>query len=636
MHPRLVLASLCLAAVAAVAWFSHARPQPAATAWVEVAPGVFRTTAAPHGYALVNGPRALLIDAPASPDALRALKVEAVEAVLLTHHHRDTAAFAAAYRKAGVIVRAAKEGAEFLTPENVTKHWKEAVPLRNSRTGYFVLPEGVPGVDCTLEPGKAIAFGPWTVTPVATPGHSRDHLAFQVRKADTAGLNLICCGDAFHTPGKLWTPYTTDWDHWTDAGLKPAAESLRTLAKLDPTHLLPAHGPVLTKDCVKALEDTAAAVEEAAFLKSFERFSRRIGDPPRYPFLVPKEQVGSGGDKPWAKVSDYLWVTGNTYVLKARDGAGCLVLDPWAERIAAQIEKLRANEKLGPVEVVAFSHAHYDHFDGLYYMAGRDRVQVWGLDLVAGPLKEPFRWRAPFLDERPIRFTKEFRDGETAAWGGYEFKFHHLPGQTWFTAGIEATIDGKRCLFTADNFFHQDQYSGSGGWMGLNRSSPAAYGRSAQKVLTLAPEWVLAEHGGPYVFNAEDFRRRVRWGEAAGRACDVLSPSGSHVRDWSPHRLSMEPVRFTARPGGTFVLTAHLDGVGPTEEAATLTLRGRGVFPDETAVVTVAPGRRRTVNWTITHPPTLPTGRHPFTLSLTDGSGVESVDAFVVVDILAP
>ncbi|MBN9522402.1 MBL fold metallo-hydrolase [bacterium] len=634
MRPRLVLSTACLAVVAALAWLTHARPQPAAGGWEEVVPGVFRTTAAPHGYAVVDGKRAVLIDATTPPDALKALHVESIDAVLLTHHHRDTAAFAAAYRKAGVAVRTSKEAGEWLTPEGVAKAWKDAVPLRNSRTGYFVLPEAVPGVDCTLEPGKGIALGPWTVTPVATPGHSRDHLAFQLTKAD--GTNVICCGDAFHTPGKLWSPYTTDWDHWTDAGLTPAAASLRALAKLDPTHLLPAHGPVLAKECAKALTDTAAAVEEAAFLKSFERFSKREGNPPQYPFLVPKEQIGSGGDKPWAKVSDHLWITGNTYVLKARDGAGCLVLDPWAERIAAQIEKLRGAEKLGPVEVVAFSHAHYDHFDGLYYMAGRDRVQVWALDTVAGPLKEPFRWRAPFLDERPIRFTKELKDGETAAWGGYEFKFHHLPGQTWFTAAIEATIDGKRGLFTADNFFHQDQYSGSGGWMGLNRSSPAVYGTSARKVLDLAPEWVLAEHGGPYVFNAEDYRRRERWGAAAAKACDALSPSGSHLRDWTPHRVSVEPVRLTAKAGDLVRVTAFVDGLGPREDAGTLTLHGRGVFPSQTEQFRVGPSRRNTTQWTLTVPWGTPAGRHPFAVSLTESSGAEPVDAFVVIDVTAP
>jgi glyoxylase-like metal-dependent hydrolase (beta-lactamase superfamily II) len=425
MRSRVVLAVGCAAVVAAAAWFGRAVPQPQLKHWEHVSAGVFRSVESPHSYAILSRDKsAVLIDATVPPETLRELGVEKVAAVLLTHHHRDTAAFASAYRKAGVPVRASKDAAEWLTPEAVTKFWQESIPLRSSRTGYFVLPEGVPGVDCTLEDGKAIDTGTWKITPVFTPGHSRDHMAFHAHMPNYEnGPLLLFCGDAFHSRGKMWTPYTTDWDHWTDAGLKPAADSLRKMAKVNPTHLLPAHGPVVSKDIAAALADTAAAVDEAGFLKSFERFSKRVGEPPKYPFLVPKEQIASGGDKPWARVSDHLWITGNTYVLKAKDGGGCLVLDPWGQRSADQIEKLRKDEKLGAVEVVAFSHAHYDHFDGLYLMADRDRCQVWGLDLVAAPLKEPFRFRAPFLDARPIRFTKELRDGDTAAWGGYQFKF---------------------------------------------------------------------------------------------------------------------------------------------------------------------------------------------------------------------
>jgi glyoxylase-like metal-dependent hydrolase (beta-lactamase superfamily II) len=90
------------------------------------------------------------------------------------------------------------------------------------------------------------------------------------------GINnplFVFCGDALASPGKIWSPFTTDWDHWTWAGLKPAHESLRKLARLHPTLLLPAHGPVIQKDTVQALEQTAAAVEEVAFLKSFERYT---------------------------------------------------------------------------------------------------------------------------------------------------------------------------------------------------------------------------------------------------------------------------------------------------------------------------------------------------------------------------
>src|SRR5207302_3411434 len=59
-------------------------------------------------------------------------------------------------------------------------------------------------------------------------------------------------------------------------------------------------------------------------------------------------------------------------------------------------------------------HAHYDHFDGIHVLGGRDRCEVWGLDLVAIPLKDPLLIRAPFLDPRPIKFTKELKDGDTA------------------------------------------------------------------------------------------------------------------------------------------------------------------------------------------------------------------------------
>jgi glyoxylase-like metal-dependent hydrolase (beta-lactamase superfamily II) len=508
---------------------------------------VWRSHSEPAGYILDDG-RSLLIDPPRGTldDAQPGAKVEAV---VLTHHHRDSVAGAGEWIERKVPVRAAKVSAEWMTPANVTKFWRESVPLRNSRTAYFVHPTGIDGIDCSLADGQTFEFAGHTVKVVATPGHSRDHLAFAV-KPKWGGRPLVFCGDAVTGDGKLWTPFTTDWDHWTDAGLTPAADSLRKLAKLNPAVLFPAHGPVVT-DPAALLTRAADAVVEVAALKSFERFTDRLGDAPKYDFLVPAEQVGSGGDKPWARVSDHLWLTGNTYVLVSGQGRACLVLDPWGKRSVEQIARLRAAENLGPVERVVFSHAHYDHFDGVYDLPGRDGYKVWALDTVADPLADPFKYRAPFLDERPIRFDQTAKAGESLRWREYTLRFHHLPGQTWFTAGIETTIDGQRCLFTADNFFHQRQYSGSGGWMGLNRSTPAMYAASARTVLAVSPDWVLAEHGGPYKFDAEDFRRRVRWADAATAAANAVCPSGMLEQDWNPHRVRVEPVRVAARPGAT-------------------------------------------------------------------------------------
>lgn len=635
MRVRLLLAITCVVTVAVIAWFTYAEPKAELKHWEKIGDGVYRTKNSPHSYAIVNAEKALLIDAAIAPDALTELGVTHIEVVLLTHHHRDTAAFASEYRAKKVPVRAAKASEDYLASEKVAKFWQDSVPLRNSRTAYFVLSQGVEGVDYTLADGKSFPFGVWSITPVASPGHSRDHFCFLVEPGgDVKGPRYLFAGDALHSRGKLWTPYTTDWDHWTDVGLKPTAESLRALAKLNPTAILPAHGPSITENTAKALTDTAEAVEEAAFMKSFERYTKqRLKDEPNYAFLVTKEMVASAGDKPWEKVADRLWITGNTYVLQSKNGPGIFVLDPWGERSAKQVAKLQEDEKLGAVELVAFSHAHYDHFDGIHVLGGRDKCEIWSLDLVAAPLKDPNRFRAPFLDPRPIKFTKEPKDGETATWGGYTFKFHHLPGQSYFTSAIETTIDGKRCLFTADNFFHQDQFSGTGGWMGLNRSYPSVYGTSAQKVLDIAPERVLAEHGGPYNFSAEDYRRRVEWGAAAAKAADALCVSGNHKWDWNPNRVEFEPHLQTAKAGEKLKAVLRLNNASAQNQTVTISVRGRGIVADGAHTLTANAGASKEQAIDLSVAMGAKPGRYIIELRTTDAGGTEGCDCYFAVDV---
>jgi glyoxylase-like metal-dependent hydrolase (beta-lactamase superfamily II) len=630
---RRLAAVLCLSALAAAGWVGtrDGAGRKAGGRWAEVAPGVFRSPGLPAGYALVAGERALLIDAPAGIEGLKAHGVKKVDAVLLTHHHRDSAAQAGRFLADKIPVRAPKASAPWLTPEGVRRYWKESLPLRNSRTAYLVLPEGLPGVDCSLEDGTTLDWHGWSLRVMATPGHSPDHVAFAARKGK-AGPLLVFCGDALAGPGELWSPYTTDWDHWTDAGLKPAAASLRKLAKLKPARLLPAHGAVIAKDVVRALEKTAAAVEEVGFLKSYERYTKeRLKNPPKYAFLA-KEQAGTDGSKPWSKISEHLYQTGNTYVLISRDGP-FLVVDPWDPHSAKQIPKLVADKKLGKLEVVLCSHAHFDHYDGAYTILSRGKPQVWTLDRVAPPVADPYLLRAPFLDPRPLKIDRRFKDGETAAWREYRLKFRFLPGQTEYTMGVETTIDGKRCFFTGDNFFHHDLFTGTGGWMGLNRSGPLPYAASAQKVLDARPDWVLAEHGSAMEFSAEDFRRRAAWGKAAAKAADAVCVSGDHRHDWNPHHVRVEPFIHRAKPGGTLTGTLVVDNVLGRKRALAATLEGRGLTADQTWVVEVPAGGtvRRAVRVKLGDK--VPAGRHVFALRVTEGDAVDGGDAFVAVDV---
>ncbi|MFO0879401.1 MAG: MBL fold metallo-hydrolase [Gemmataceae bacterium] len=634
--PRRLVLLLCLTLVVGSAWLAGQGGSKPDAGWQEVAPGVLRSPGLPAGYALIQGERALLIDAPGAVEALASRGVRQIDQVLLTHHHRDMLGGLAAARKLGARVRAGKGSAAWLDEKPVAAYWKEALPLRNSRTAYLVVPEGVPGVDCTLEDGSEVAFGDWLVRAIATPGHSFDHMAYlAVRKG--GGKKFLFAGDAVAGAGTLWSPYTTDWDHWTDAGLKPAIESLRKLAGLRPDVVLPAHGEVIGSDVKsgvarRALEQTASALDEVAFLKSYERFTReRLQNVPRYAFLA-KEQAGSNGSKPWSRLSKNLWLTGNTYVLRSKDGP-CLIVDPWDPNSAKQIPLLQKDEKLGRTEVVLCSHAHFDHYDGAYLLLQRDRPEVWTLDQVAGPIADPFRLRAPFLDARPLPVARRLRDGETARWREYSLKFHFFPGQTLYTMAVETQIDGKRCLFTGDNFFHHELYSGSGGWMGLNRSGPGLYEQSARKVLSVAPEWVLAEHGSAMEFSEADFKRRVQWGQAGVKAANAVSPTGRYEHDWNPHHVRIEPVLQRVRAGQTVNAELCIDNVLGRKRTLTVQLEGRGKLSNATWELTVPAGGTLRHPVRLTVPEKMAPGRQVFALNVKEGTASEPGDAFVVFDV---
>jgi hypothetical protein len=178
-------------------------------------------------------------------------------------------------------------------------------------------------------------------------------------------------------------------------------------------------------------------------------------------------------------------------------------------------------------------------------------------------------------------------------------------------------------------------FSGSGGWMGLNRSWPDYYETSARKVLELAPEWVLAEHGGPFEFNAEDFRRRIEWGKDGAKAADALCVSGNHRLDWDPHRVHVEPLLQKAKAGD--VLKATLVGSNPFHKRVQLSVRleGRGLTADQTWNLDIAAAStvRKGVSLLLTDQ--VAAGRQILALRANEGNAVDGSDAFLAIDIEA-
>jgi glyoxylase-like metal-dependent hydrolase (beta-lactamase superfamily II) len=598
--------------------------------WKLITSGVYRSESIPYSYMIVDEKHAVAIDASTTLQTWQKHHREPVELVLLTQHDRDSVRELGSFLSAQIPVRAAPEAKEFLDREAVTKFWKESIPLRNSRTGYFVHPVGFEGVRFDLKDGEQVISGSIQLRVIATPGPSRDHLAFEQKQLDR---KVVFTGDLLTENGKISSPFTSDWDHWTDAGIKPYAESLCKVAKATPNLLLTSRSEPIKESITELLGATASKLEEVGFLKSFERFSDRLGASPEYPFLVPKEQVGSAGDQPWSKVSEHCFITGNTYVLVSKEDRAFMVIDPWGKRSIDRIEELRRTEKLGKMEVITFSHAHYDHFDGVYLFPDRESFEIWGLDVASTPLQDPFQRRAPFLDERPIRFDHLIKDGGKKTWREYSFTFNHLPGQSLYTMALQTVVDGKRSIFTADNFFHRKQYSGTGGWMGLNRSYPRAYGLSAAKVLEWNPEWILAEHGGPYVFNADDYRRRMKWGEAAGRAGDQICITGKMEWDWNPYLVEFIPYLQKLSLDSSIEGVIEFHNPSNDKQIMRVELLGRGIFENQEFVIEVAAGQTKSVKLEAKSVRPLPKGRQIFELRTQCKNQIETVDSWLAIDV---
>ncbi|MFT3973730.1 MAG: MBL fold metallo-hydrolase [Amaricoccus sp.] len=156
-----------------------------------LAPGL-RVVTAPNGgpmtftgtrsYVLGTGEVAVIDPGPDDPRHLAALAAavagERVAAVLVTHAHRDHSAGAAAF--------AARVGAPVLAHGDPAGARSPAMAALAATPGIG----GGEGIDPGFRPderigeGRVIAGPGWTLTALATPGHTADHLSFAWAEGD--------------------------------------------------------------------------------------------------------------------------------------------------------------------------------------------------------------------------------------------------------------------------------------------------------------------------------------------------------------------------------------------------------------------------------------------------------------------
>jgi glyoxylase-like metal-dependent hydrolase (beta-lactamase superfamily II) len=192
-------------------------------------------------YLVRSGDGWLMFDAGAGRSAaavLDGLKGMPIKALFLTHGHADHSAGAAAVRqRLGLPVFAGAATARMVAAGDAAAISLVAAKAAGGYPADFAY--AACPVDRVLEDGERVGFDGATVSAVATPGHSHDHMSYLV---DTGSRRMLIAGDALFHGGKVGV------QDIYDCSVPEICASVRRLAGLEFEVLLPGHGLFSLRD----------------------------------------------------------------------------------------------------------------------------------------------------------------------------------------------------------------------------------------------------------------------------------------------------------------------------------------------------------------------------------------------------
>ena len=175
-------------------------------------------------------------------------------ALFLTHGHADHAGGAAALRSLGAMVHAGARTAEWIAGPDEAALSLDVARRAGVYPSDYVMPPCA--TDRILADGETVAIADARITALATPGHSADHFSYLVEQG---AARVLVGGDALFAGGRVILQ-----DTW-DCSVAQTCATIRRLAPLRPTAILPGHGPVM-----------AGAAAGSALVRAADRVARLL------------------------------------------------------------------------------------------------------------------------------------------------------------------------------------------------------------------------------------------------------------------------------------------------------------------------------------------------------------------------
>ena len=477
----------------------------------EIIPGLFRFRSAlrsrhepVNSYLLQARDGMVLIDPAAdlTADAVRQVAAAPVTDILITHVQRENVAGCANFPKARVHVPAGDEylcqGAEKYSC--IVEPWPP--PWEWETRGNFVghvggarneRPPDQPITVHNLLRGGASACG---CTIHATPGHGKHAVSII---GTISGRRVAFCGDLICSNGKLWNWFDSEWDYGLQNGQRSVLRSAELIQRERPEILCPTHGPVIRNP-------------RRALTLLRQRLETVLAESPTHDAAAVNFADVDSPAPGFRRISPHLhqYRAGNCVAVLSDSGHALIVDDGlcyWeplpqrAEHHRAVINDMKRALGIRRIDLVIPSHCHGDHTENIPELVEMEGCEVACVDAVAEIIEHPERFNViallPWYGTAHDTFTvhRKLKNGERFRWQEYEIEVFMLGGQTWFTHGIDMTIDGVRTLFVGDSI------GGHGAAceppMCYNDGDPATHGWAfaVDRMIEHRPDLLVCGHG---------------------------------------------------------------------------------------------------------------------------------------------
>lgn len=415
-------------------------------------------------YMIRRGHKAVLIDFGSGEvmKVLEELQISQVEAVLVTHHHRDQVEGLCRYC---LPVYAPYMERQLLDENEILWQSREIYNNYNNSQNRFSACYNIPVVG-TLEDYHKYSLIGYEFEIIPTPGHTVGSVSIGVKME---GESILFSGDLVYQQGKIWSLAATQWSYNGGEGIAYSILSMLEIQRRKFDLLLPSHGNGMSPE--EALPET---IENLALLRETRHQNPRL-------FLL--------RDTPFERITEHLLFNrtsmANSYVILSDSGKALLVdygydfmaglaagtaksaRRPWLYNIPLLMEQFGVTH----IDACISTHYHDDHVAGFNLLRDQYQTRVMCAENYADVLEHPDYYDIPCLWYDPIPVDIRLPLDTPVQWEEYELILHPMSGHTRYSVAIEAVVDGKRVLFGGDqyaertlpnfvykNLFHKDDF----------------------------------------------------------------------------------------------------------------------------------------------------------------------------------